>query len=78
MNFYFLLQIASLKAALVRKDVDGDQLQHSRSCSPERFRMKSTGSSPLHPSSRSVGDMSGGIRQPMEDVGEVCSTNHNW
>ncbi|XP_060667800.1 kinesin-like protein KIN-14G [Ziziphus jujuba] len=64
-------QIASLKAALARKEGDRDQLQHSRSCSPDRVRMKSEGSSPLHPSWRSTGDLTAGHRHPIEDVREV-------
>uniref|UniRef100_A0A5B6YLE4 Putative kinesin-4-like n=1 Tax=Davidia involucrata TaxID=16924 RepID=A0A5B6YLE4_DAVIN len=62
-------QIANLKAALARKEGESGNLQLSRSSSRERLVMKtSVGSSPLHPSCQSVGDMSGSRRQPMEDV----------
>ena len=44
---------------------------YSRSSSPERLKMKSRGSSPSLPSLRSVADMSGSRRQPMEDVGNI-------
>ncbi|PON67017.1 Kinesin-like protein [Parasponia andersonii] len=64
-------QIASLKAALARKEGGTEHHQHSRSSSPDRFRMKSAGSSPSHPSWRSLKDFSGGRRQPMEDVGNI-------
>ena len=64
-------QIASLKAALARKEGERGHPQHSRSSSPERFRMKSAGSSPSHPSWRSLKDFSGGRKQPMDDVGNI-------
>ncbi|KAK9919932.1 hypothetical protein M0R45_028505 [Rubus argutus] len=65
-------QIATLKAALARKEGEGTQLKHSLSLSPERFRMKSAGSSPLHPSrGKSAGDLSSGRKQPTEDIGNI-------
>ncbi|XP_021821255.1 kinesin-like protein KIN-14I isoform X1 [Prunus avium] len=64
-------QIATLKAALARKEGQGVQLQHSQSLSPERFRVKSAGSSPLHSSQKSTGDWSGGCRQQLEDFGNI-------
>lgn len=64
-------QISSLKAALARKEGEREHPQHSRSSSPERFRMKSAGSSPSHPSWRSLKDFSGGRKQPMDDVGNI-------
>lgn len=69
--FLLVLEIASLKAALARKDGEREHLQHSQSSSPERFRLKSAGSSPSHHSWKSLKDFSGGRRQPMEDVGNV-------
>lgn len=68
---FFPFQIATLKAALARKEGQGVQLQHSHSLSPERFRVKSAGSSPLHSSQKSTGDWSGGRRQQLEDFGNV-------
>ncbi|XP_024030711.1 kinesin-like protein KIN-14F [Morus notabilis] len=68
-------QIASLKAALVRKEGEREHLHHSRSSSPERFKMKSAGSSPSHPRWRSLKDLSGGRRQPMDDVGNIEAQN---
>ncbi|KAM6578696.1 hypothetical protein CsatB_030533 [Cannabis sativa] len=62
-------QIANLKAALVRKE--GERGPHSRSSSPDRSRLKSAGSSPSHPSWKSLKEFSGGRRQPIEDVGNV-------
>ncbi|KAM5561087.1 kinesin-like protein KIN-14I [Rosa sericea] len=64
-------QIATLKAALARKEGEGMQLEHSLSLSPERFRMKSAGSSPMHPRGKSTGDFSGGRKQPTEDFGNI-------
>ncbi|KAL5565948.1 hypothetical protein UlMin_029112, partial [Ulmus minor] len=61
-------QIASLKAALAKKEGEREP-QYSRSSTPERFQMKSTGSSPSHQSWRSLGDYSGGQKQLMDDVG---------
>ncbi|XP_062081895.1 kinesin-like protein KIN-14I [Humulus lupulus] len=64
-------QIANLKAALVRKEGERERRPHSRSSSPDRFRLKSAGSSPSHPSWKSLKEFSGGRRQPVEDVGNV-------
>lgn len=66
-----MYQVATLKTALARKEGEEKHLKHSLSLSPERFRMKSTGSSPLHPSRKSIGDSSGGRKQPMEDIGNI-------
>ncbi|XP_035548982.1 kinesin-like protein KIN-14G [Juglans regia] len=68
-------QIASLKAALARKEGETESLHHALSCSPERLKMKSCGSSPPHPSWRSIGDQSGVQRQVMEDVGNLEGQN---
>ncbi|OVA07458.1 Calponin homology domain [Macleaya cordata] len=67
-------QIATLKAALARKEGGAEQLQLSRSNSPERRMMKAGGSSPLYSNRKVAGDMLGGNnnrRQPMEDVGNI-------
>lgn len=57
---------------MARKEGEGTQLKHSLSLSPERFRMKSAGSSPLHPSrGKSAGDLSSGRKQPTEDIGNI-------
>ncbi|KAM4118982.1 hypothetical protein ACJW30_03G024700 [Castanea mollissima] len=63
-------QIASLKAALLRKEGETESIQSSQS-SPERLKMKSCGSSPSHPSWKSFGDFSAGRRQAMDDVGNL-------
>lgn len=65
---------------MARKEGEGMQLKHSLSLSPERFRMKSAGSSPLHPSrGKSTGDLSSGRKQPTEDLGNIdvriCASN---
>lgn len=70
-------QIATLKAALARKEGETEHLQHSPSSTPERFRMKSSGSSPSHHSWNGVGDMPNGHRQPMEDVGNIEVRNNS-
>ncbi|KAJ7973303.1 Kinesin-like protein [Quillaja saponaria] len=67
-------QIASLKAALAKKEGEREHSQYSLSSSPERSRTKSSGSSscgssPLLLRRRSIGDMSGGRRQLMEETG---------
>ncbi|KAG7969322.1 hypothetical protein I3843_07G025800 [Carya illinoinensis] len=64
-------QIASLKAALAMKEGVMESPQRTVSSSPERPKVKSCGSSPSHPSWRSVGDPSRGHMQSMEDVGNL-------
>ncbi|XVF32826.1 hypothetical protein REPUB_Repub17cG0116200 [Reevesia pubescens] len=68
-------QIASLKAALARKEGETEQSQHSVSGSSEKYRTKAGDLSPFNPNQR-VGDMLG-ARQPMGDVGniEVCTNS---
>ncbi|CAK9158126.1 unnamed protein product [Ilex paraguariensis] len=68
-------QIASLKAALARKEGTG-HLQQSRSNSAERLGVMFEGNSPSHPNWQSAGDMSGNSMQPMEDVGNVEVRNN--
>ncbi|XVE73369.1 hypothetical protein DITRI_Ditri11bG0112500 [Diplodiscus trichospermus] len=67
-------QIASLKAALVRKEGETEQSNHSVSGagSSEKYRTKASDLSPFNPNQR-IGDMLE-ARQPMGDVGniEVC------
>ncbi|KAJ8623305.1 hypothetical protein MRB53_031834 [Persea americana] len=66
-------QIASLKAALARKEGESDHIQNMI-LSPEVHRMKVGGPSPVHSNRQGGGDMSGGHsnhRQPMEDVGNI-------
>eukprot|EP00268_Persea_americana_P053009 TRINITY_DN5978_c1_g1_i2.p1 TRINITY_DN5978_c1_g1~~TRINITY_DN5978_c1_g1_i2.p1 ORF type:complete len:1031 (-),score=209.55 TRINITY_DN5978_c1_g1_i2:277-3369(-) len=66
-------QIASLKAALARKEGESDHIQNMI-LSPEVHRMKAGGPSPVHSNRLGGGDMSGGHsnhRQPMEDVGNI-------
>ncbi|XP_059437772.1 kinesin-like protein KIN-14I [Corylus avellana] len=70
-------QIANLKAALARKEGETERPQHVTYRSPERVKIKSCGSSPSHPSWKSVGDLPGGRRQPMEDVGNLEDRNHS-
>ncbi|KAL5853916.1 hypothetical protein ACOSQ3_009034 [Xanthoceras sorbifolium] len=64
-------QIASLKAALARKDGEQEHLQFARPSTPDRLKMKSGSSSPSNSSSQSVGDNSSNRRQPMEEVGNI-------
>ncbi|TYK10281.1 kinesin-4 isoform X1 [Cucumis melo var. makuwa] len=59
-------QIASLKAALVKKD--GETEQNSRPSSPEKSRMKTFLSSPSLPSYKSVVEMSVNRTNSLEDV----------
>ncbi|KAI3448524.1 hypothetical protein Pfo_005189 [Paulownia fortunei] len=50
-------QITTLKAALTRKEGgESGSLQHTRSSSTDRQRVRSSGSSPLHSSWNSIGD----------------------
>jgi len=63
------MQIASLKAALAKKEGDREQLHRSRSCSPERFEVQSTLSMQL--SWEGPGQVAISHRQPMEDVGNI-------
>ncbi|XP_031377168.1 kinesin-like protein KIN-14I isoform X2 [Punica granatum] len=62
-------QIASLKAALARKDGEGEQ--HSRSSSPERYGVKSAGSSSSNLSWPSLVNTPSNHRQPIEDIANV-------
>ncbi|RXH82195.1 hypothetical protein DVH24_036536 [Malus domestica] len=66
-------QIATLKAALARKESEGAQaqLKYSQSMSPERSRIKSAGSSPLHFNRKSTGDLAGARRQTADDFGNI-------
>lgn len=66
MNFVSYYQIASLKAALVKKD--GETEQNSRPSSPEKSRMKTFLSSPSLPSYKSVVEMSVNRTNSLEDV----------
>ncbi|KAI3880809.1 hypothetical protein MKX03_034710, partial [Papaver bracteatum] len=71
-------QIASLKAALARKD--GGSAEHLQPSSPDRHMIKACVSSPLYPNKQFGGDMLGGNsnrRQPMEDVGNLESWNNS-
>ncbi|XP_075094630.1 kinesin-like protein KIN-14I [Nicotiana tabacum] len=61
-------QIASLKAALARKEEEQGRRPLSRSCTPERVRTGSCGSS-LSSSWQSMGDLSSHHGQLIEDVG---------
>lgn len=68
-----IFQIASLKAALARKEGESGQMQNMI-LSPEVHRTKAGGPSPVHLNRQGGGDMSGGhsnLRQPMEDVGNI-------
>ncbi|KAJ0014288.1 hypothetical protein Pint_19739 [Pistacia integerrima] len=67
-------QIASLKAALARKE-ETEHLQYTRPSTPERSSVKSNGSSPSQSSWNSLGDISSNHRQPMEDVGNIQAQN---
>lgn len=72
-SIFFVFQIASLKAALARKEGESDHIQNMI-LSPEVHRMKAGGPSPVHSNRQGGGDMSGGHsnhRQPMEDVGNI-------
>ncbi|OMO82036.1 hypothetical protein COLO4_23295 [Corchorus olitorius] len=68
-------QIATLKAALARKEAETEQSHHSVSGSSEKYRTKAGDLSPFNPNNR-VGDALG-ARQPMGDVGniEVCTNS---
>ncbi|ERN16808.1 hypothetical protein AMTRI_Chr02g221530 [Amborella trichopoda] len=65
-------QVASLKAALTKKEGEQEQVRSAR-LSPERQRIKGSGPSPMH-SSRQNGDVQGVVsnhRLPMEEVGNI-------
>ncbi|XP_042501652.1 kinesin-like protein KIN-14I [Macadamia integrifolia] len=73
-------QIASLKAALARKEGENEHFQLPTHYSPEKHVLKAGGSSPLHSNRQIGGDMSGGhsnLRQPMEDVGNIEVRNNS-
>ncbi|KAF5746715.1 kinesin-4-like [Tripterygium wilfordii] len=63
-------QIASLKAALARKEGEPEHLSHSQFSSPESSITKSRGFSSHH-SWHGAGDMSGNHRHPVDDVGSI-------
>ncbi|KAG8663553.1 kinesin-like protein KIN-14I isoform X2 [Manihot esculenta] len=66
-------QIASLKAALARKEGEAEHFQHSVSGNSERYRRKENESSPLDSINSRPGDVndSNSFRQPMGDVGNI-------
>ncbi|KAK2638132.1 hypothetical protein Ddye_025927 [Dipteronia dyeriana] len=64
-------QIASLKAALARKDGESEHLQFAHPSTLDRLKMKSGSSSPSNSSSKSVGDIFSNRRQPTEEVGNT-------
>ncbi|KAK9086341.1 hypothetical protein Syun_028735 [Stephania yunnanensis] len=55
-------QIASLKAALARKEGGQDEFLYSTLSSPDRYKISSTGSSPIHYSQNTRGSMSDSSR----------------
>ncbi|KAK9084296.1 hypothetical protein Scep_030767 [Stephania cephalantha] len=55
-------QIASLKAALARKEGGQDDFLYSTLSSPDRYKISSTGSSPIHYSQNTRGSMSDSSR----------------
>ncbi|XP_015577232.1 kinesin-like protein KIN-14I isoform X2 [Ricinus communis] len=65
-------QIASLKAALARKEGEPEFAQHSASDNSERYRRKENESSPFNSNQR-LGDANdaNSFRQPMGDVGNI-------
>lgn len=63
-----MFQIASLKAALARKDGES---QHSLSGSSEKYRTLASESSPYHANQRGIVSDRLGCRQPMVDVGNI-------
>ncbi|XP_042515804.1 kinesin-like protein KIN-14I isoform X2 [Macadamia integrifolia] len=79
-------QIASLKAALARKEEEPEHLQHSIPYTPEQHIFKLSESpvfkpsgSPLHNNRQIGGDVSSAhsdSRQPMEDVGNIEVRNN--
>ena len=71
LNFLIVFQIASLKAALARKEGESE---HSLSGSSEKYRTRAGEVSPYHANQRGADIVSLGCRQPMLDVGniEVC------
>ncbi|XP_039030935.1 kinesin-like protein KIN-14I [Hibiscus syriacus] len=62
-------QIASLKAALARKEVETDQSQHSVSGSSKKYRAKTSDFSPFNPNQR-VGDVLV-AREPVGSMGNI-------
>lgn len=74
-NFESSFQIASLKAALARKEGGGESedMQHSFLNSSEKYRTKANEFSPFH-SNKLGGEMlddQNSCRQPMGDVGNI-------
>ncbi|KAH9612528.1 hypothetical protein KSS87_012394 [Heliosperma pusillum] len=61
-------QISTLKAALARKDEEVEQLSRSVCTTPETMSVKSTASSPIHPSYRIAKDSPSGRKSPVNDV----------
>ncbi|XP_074311733.1 kinesin-like protein KIN-14I isoform X2 [Silene latifolia] len=61
-------QILTLKAALVRKDEEMEQIPRSISSTPESGSVKSTASSPMHPSYRPSKDTPSGRKSPVKDA----------
>ncbi|KAH9606266.1 hypothetical protein KSS87_020101 [Heliosperma pusillum] len=61
-------QIFTLKAALARKDEEMDQVSRSVSSTPESASVKSTASSPMHPSYRPSKDTPSGRKSPVKEA----------
>lgn len=73
LNFQFFLQIASLKAALARKEGEPEHIQTSISGSSEKYRTKASEISPFQSKQKDVGLFVDHniCRQPMGDVGNI-------
>ncbi|XP_027158613.1 kinesin-like protein KIN-14F [Coffea eugenioides] len=69
-------QIASLKAALARKEGEPVRLQYSGSSSPERFRLKSSAGSSPSRSSWQSSSISGDHKQQIEDMDNLEIMNN--
>ncbi|XP_015892040.3 kinesin-like protein KIN-14I [Ziziphus jujuba] len=72
-------QIASLKAALARKEEETDNNQRSVSGSSDKYRMKSSESSPFHLNIQTADMLAdhNACRQPMTDVGNREHRNNS-
>ncbi|KMT14281.1 hypothetical protein BVRB_4g076360 [Beta vulgaris subsp. vulgaris] len=70
-------QVSSLKAALARKEEEMEQLSRSVTSTPETVSVRSTASSPVHPSHRATRDGSGGRKSPVKDVSNAKVKNNS-
>ncbi|KNA11104.1 hypothetical protein SOVF_138290 [Spinacia oleracea] len=70
-------QVSNLKAALAKKEEEMENLSRSVTSTPETMSVRSTASSPGHPSFRSPKDPSSGRKSPVQDGSNTKVKNNS-